>query len=82
MGIIWEYLRNPATFKRRQAIGCLGGCIGTPMILGFMLVLFWAIDSGIIDRKGLGLLVVAGVTGFFVIMLLFLGFWLRSQYRR
>ncbi|HQZ97161.1 MAG TPA: hypothetical protein PLP21_12645 [Pyrinomonadaceae bacterium] len=44
MGIIFEYLRNPATFKRRQTIGCLGGCLGMPIILGGIAILIFVIE--------------------------------------
>jgi hypothetical protein len=44
MRLIWDYLRNPATFWRRKTIGCLGGCLGTPIVLGLIVVLIFVID--------------------------------------
>lgn len=79
MGLIREYLRNPATFKRRQLIGCLGGCIGMPIIFGMMFLIIWAVNVKLIDRRGFALLAFAGIVGFFVIMMIAAGFWLRSR---
>ncbi len=81
MGIIREYLRNPATFKRRQIIGCLGGCIGTPIIFGLILLIIWAVNVKLIDNRGFALLAFAGIVGFFVLMLIVLGLWIRMRNR-
>lgn len=81
MGLIWEFLRNPATFKRRQLIGCLGDCVGTPIIFGLIFLIIWAVNSRLIDNRGFAFLAFAGIVGFFVLMMIALGFWIRMRSR-